>query len=201
MANKKDSKKEPKLEKTEFGDVVKNTTLIKRTLMVSAFPALVKETEKDGKPYYEGFLPGFEFSEVEGSHDIGECMEQLQDLLDDNVEELVVFGQQLPNLPEDEELEEQNPGYAVRYLDINVYAEPEDMPYICGCEGECDDECDCDCCGHDCDCDDDCDCDEHHCHCEDDDCDCDCDDHKEHNCKCNHEHDENHKCNCKNKKK
>lgn len=201
MANKKDRKKEPKLEKTEFGDVVKNTTLIKRTLMVSAFPALVKETEKDGKPYYEGFLPGFEFSEVEGSHDIGECMEQLQDLLDDNVEELVVFGQQLPNLPEDEELEEQYPGYAVRYLDINVYAEPEDMPYICGCEGECDDECDCDCCGHDCDCDDDCDCDEHHCHCEDDDCDCDCDDHKEHNCKCNHEHDENHKCNCKNKKK
>lgn len=214
MANKKDTKKEPKLEKTEFGDIVKNNTLIKRTLMVSAFPALVKETEKDGKPYYEGFLPGFEFSEVEGSHDIGECMYQLQELLDENVEELVVFGQQLPNLPEDEELEEKNPGYVVRYLDINVYAEPEDMPYICGCEGDCDD--DCDCCGHDCDCNDDCDCHEHHCDCDDEECDCDedCDcgckegkectcehDHKDHKCKCNHEHDENHKCNCKNKKK
>lgn len=177
MANKKDNKKEQKLEKTEYGDIVKNTTLIKRTLMVSAFPALVKETEKDGKTYYEGFLPGFEFSEVEGSFDIGECMEQLQELLDENVEELVVFGQQLPNLPEDDELMEQNPGFVVRYLDINVYAEPEDMPYICGCEGECDDDC---CtCGHDCDCDDEeCDCHEHNCHCdcddEDDECDCGC---------------------------
>ena len=175
MANKKDNKKEQKLEKTEYGDIVKNTTLIKRTLMVSAFPALVKETEKDGKTYYEGFLPGFEFSEVEGSFDIGECMEQLQELLDENVEELVVFGQQLPNLPEDDELMEQNPGFVVRYLDINVYAEPEDMPYICGCEGECDDDC---CtCGHDCD-DEECDCHEHHCHCdcddEDDECDCGC---------------------------
>ena len=47
MANKKDNKEKECLEKTEYGDIVKNTRLIKRTLMVSAFPALVKETKKN----------------------------------------------------------------------------------------------------------------------------------------------------------
>jgi len=225
MANKKDKKKKDCLEKTEYGDIVKNTKLIKRTLMVSAFPALVKESEKNGKTYYDGFLPGFEFSEVKGAVEIGECMEQLQDLLDDCVEELIVFEKQLPNLPEDEELLEQNPGYVVRYLDINVYAEPEEMGCSCdcddcsshhhcdcGCEDDCDDDCDCGCsCDDDYDCDDDdecscgcgcgpdCDCgcqEGKECTCTDDNCNCGCHDH----CDCGDEDcdcDDDCDCGCK----
>ena len=214
-------KDERKLEKTEYGDIVKDNTLIKRTLMVSAFPALVKEEIKDGKTVYSGFLPGFDFSEVEGVEELGRCTQQLQDLLDDNVEELVVFGKQLPDLPEDDELVALYPGHEILYLDINVYAYPDDLEAWnaegCGC---CDcEDChdheghhhDCDCHHHDCDCDDDCDCD-----CDDDcDCgchdhgDCDCDDdcnchhdkcHCEDDCDCEHDHEHKGKKNCKKKK-
>ncbi len=172
--------------KQKFGDVVENHELVKRTLMVAAFPAMVKEEVKDGHKVYSGFLPGFDFCEVDNIEEIGECMQVLQDMLDDEVESLIVFGKQLPDLGEDDELMEQYPGYDIRMLDINVYALPdEDL-----CTG------DCSCCSHgcaempeqmhphhcDCGCedeeeydeceDDDCDCHHHHHVCEDEHCDC-----------------------------
>ncbi len=167
----KQTKKPAKQQK--FGDVIENHELVKRTLMVAAYPAMVKETVKDGKKVYSGFLPGFDFCEVDDIYEIGECMQQLQDMLDDEVESLIVFGKQLPNLGEDEELMEQYPGYDIRFLDINVYALPDEE----GCAGNCaccshgcghdyeehDHECedpDCDCHDHD-ECDDDCDCHDH----------------------------------------
>ncbi len=177
MTKKDNENKDRHFEKTEFGDIVKDTSLIKRTLMVSAFPALVKESEENGKKIFSGYLPGFEFSEVEDAKDIGDCTQQLQDLLDDNVEELVVFGKQLPNLPDDETLLKNNPGYKIMYLDINVYAYPDDLEEWDEC---CDD--DCDCCSGGC----------HHDDCCDDDCDCHHTD--EHKCNCDHENE--HKCNC-----
>lgn len=159
----------------KFGDVVQDHKLIKRTLMVAGFPAMIKEYIKDGHVCYAGFLPGFEFCEVEDIDDFGEIMDRLQDLLDDEVEELVVFEQQLPNLPEDEQLLELYPGYEIKYLDINVYAEPdEECTHDCATCGGCSfhtdgnedygfDEDDCDCDDDDCNCeDDDCDCDHHH---------------------------------------
>ncbi len=163
--------KEPK--KQKFGDVIEDHKLIKRTLMVAGFPAMIKEYIKDDHVCYAGFLPGFEFCEVEDIDDFGEIMDRLQDLLDDEVEELVVFEQHLPNLPEDEQLLELYPGYEIKYLDINVYAEPdEECTHDCSTCGGCsfhtdgnedygfDEEDNCE--DEDCDCEDDCDCDHHH---------------------------------------
>ena len=181
MAKKQEKKEDVKQEKKQkFGDVIENHNLVKRTLMVAAFPAMVREYIKDGAVCYAGFLPGFEFCEVADIEDFGELMENLQDMLDDEVESLVVFGEQLPNVPEDEKLLEIYPGYEIKYLDINVYAEKEegcthDCSTCAGCsfttdgnedydfgeEFEDGDECDCD--DEDCDCHDEhCDCGHHH---------------------------------------
>ena len=165
--------------KQKFGDIVENHNLVKRTLMVSAFPALITEVEKDGEKFYKGFLPGFEFSEVDDFEDEEELVETLQDMLDDEVEELVVFGKSLPNLPEDEELLKKNKGYKIAYLDINVYADKDDEDFY-DCSH------DCSCCGghcHDdsCDCEDDCDCDDDSCNCDNEEKKyehCDCEKHK-----------------------
>lgn len=181
---KEDSKKNKK--ENEFGDIIHDHKLIKRTLMVAGFPAMTREYIKDGHVCYAGFLPGFEFCEVEDIDDFGELMDRLQDLLDDEVEELVVFEESLPNLPDDEKLMEIYPGYEIKYLDINVYAEPDECTHDCSTcggacsfttdgnedydfgddfiEGEGDDDCDCD--------DDDCDCHHDHDTCDDDNCDC-----------------------------
>ncbi len=187
MAKKENEKKTNAKNKQKFGDVIEEHNLVKRTLMVAGFPAMTREYIKNGNVCYAGFLPGFEFCEVEDIEDFGELMDTLQDMLDDEVEELIVFGKQLPNLPEDEGLMEMYPGHDIKYLDINVYAEKdEECTHDCstcggcsfhtdgnedydfgagfGCEDEdcdCDDE-DCDCHHHDCDCEDDCDC--HHDH-------------------------------------
>ena len=167
--------------KQTFGDIVYDDNLVKRTIMVSAFPALIKEVKKDGESVFEGFLPGFEFAEIKDMTDEFECVEYLQDMLDDEVEELVVFGKSLPNVDEDNILMQKYPDYKIVYLDINVYV---DKHSVCSddchnCEscgtGHCQHDHDCDCDDHDCDCCD-CDCDEH-----DHDCDCDCD------CDCEHE--------------
>ena len=144
--------------KEKFGDIVENHDLVKRTLMVSAFPALIKQVKKGNDVFYKGFLPGFEFSEVDDLESEDELVETLQDMLDDEVEELVVFGKSLPNIPEDEELLKKNKGYKIVYLDINVYADKNDEDfYDCAhdcstCKGHCHDE------DGDCDCDDNCDC-------------------------------------------
>lgn len=188
--------------KQKFGDVVENHELVKRTLMVAAFPALIKKVERKGVESFEGFLPGFEFAEVKDIETEEELVEVLQDMLDDEVEELIVFGKSLPYVDEDEVLLEKYPDNKIVYLDINVYASKEDLE---GCSH------DCSCCEHGCDCDDedyeDCDCCEddyeencscgchEHCDCDDDcddTCDCGCHEHYEH-CDCEHEH---HKCTC-----
>lgn len=177
----------------KFGDIVENHELIKRTLMVAAYPALIKEIKKEGKTFYNGFLPGFEFAQVEDIVDENEIVETLQDMLDDEVEELVVFGKSLPYVEEDEQLIEKYPEHKIVYLDINVYATPEELEYYDSCTHDCS-SCSHDCGGYDDYEDDDCDCGhEHHhcdCGCEDD---CDCDD----DCDC-HEHEHNH-CECNNK--
>ena len=167
--------------KQKFGDIIENHDLVKRTLMVSAFPALIKQVKKGNETFYKGFLPGFDFCDVDDMENEDELVETLQDMLDDEVEELIVFGKSLPNLPEDEELLKDNKGYKIVYLDINVYANKNDEDFY-----DCNH--DCSCCGG-------------YCNdgCEDEDCDCDCDDE---NCKCdaedccedkncNHKH-----CNC-----
>lgn len=200
MAKKKDEQKQ------EFGDIIQNTELVKRTLMVAAFPGLVKETTKDGKKVFEGFLPGFEFAEVENIADENEIVETLQDMLDDEVEELVVFGKSLPYVDEDEVLMEKYPEHKIVYLDINVYATAEELEYYDSCTHDCancshsaeclsDEEYEDDCCCED----DECNCGHHHhyhedhcaCGCEDDEdeCDCGC---NEHECDC----DENCDCGC-----
>ena len=165
--------------KKKYGDIVENHDLVKRTLMVAAFPALIRQVSKDGEELYEGFLPGFEFSEVSDFSSEDELVETLQDMLDDEVEELVVFGKSLPNIEEDDELLKKHQGYKIVYLDINVYASKDDLEGCthdchscsCGChddfdeydEFEEDEDCDCGCHHHgdedDCDCDDECDCD------------------------------------------
>jgi len=198
MAKKKE-------EKQKFGDIIENHDLIKRTLMVAAFPGLIKETNENGKVNYHGFLPGFEFAETDTA-DENECVEQLQDMLDDEVEELVVFGKSLPDVAEDDELLKTYPGYKIVYLDINVYATAEELRYYdeckhdcsccdhdCGCEDEdmyedyCEDDC---CCDDDCDCEDDCDCDDD---CEDDHCTCGHEHHHDHHCDCEDGHEHKHK--------
>ncbi len=157
----------------KFGDIVRDDTLEKRTLMVAAFPALIKEYQKDGDTLYEGFLPGFEFAEIKDIDDEDECVEYLQDMLDDEVEELVVFEKPLPNVEEDDELIRKYPDYHIVYLDINVYATKcsHNCSSCDGCEDfdyydkdfDCytsDDSCDCE------ECDDNCDCDDDDCHCQ-----------------------------------
>ena len=213
----KESKKEIKPEKNEFGDIIKNHDLIKRTLMVAGFPALIKKTKTEKGEFYEGFLPGFEFANINEIENENECVEYLQDMLDDEVEELVVFGKSLPFVEDDDILLKKNPSYKIVYLDINVYATKDELDYFdchhdcdccshdCNCDDDdcdCDDDYECDCCdencGHD-DCDD-CDCcDDENCDCccdHDDDCDCgchdDCDDHRykhDNHCDCNHHND------------
>ncbi len=175
--------------------------LIKRTLMVAAYPALIKTVEKDGDSFYEGFLPGFNDAKVEDLESEDECVEYLQDILDDEVEELVCMGKSLPYVEEDDVLMEKYPNHKIVYLDINVYATREELNYYDACAGECGscghkcgeddfyDDCDCDC---DCeDCLEDynvCDCGHHH-HCDCDDCgDDDCDNG---NCSCGNDN-----CNC-----
>ena len=166
-------------EKPTFGDIIYNDNLVKRTLMASAYPAMIKRVEKDGETSFEGFLPGFEFAEIKDMKDEYECVDYLQDMLDDEVEELVVFGKTLPNIGNDEELMSKYPDYNIVYLDINVYVDKNtlcdsDCSSCSGCSSyEYDDDCDCDdddccCCDDDCDCDDDCCCEEE----EEDDCGC-----------------------------
>lgn len=189
-----------KKEENKFGDIVENHELIKRTLMVAAFPALIKEIKKEGTTFYNGFLPGFEFASVEDIADEDEIVETLQDMLDDEVEELVVFGKSLPYVEEDEELMEKYPEHKIVYLDINVYATPEELEYYDACSH------DCSCCSHDCGHEhyeeDDCDCGHDHCDCGceddcdcDDDCDCGCHEHGHHNCDCCEENEEDDCCN------
>ena len=156
--------------KEKFGDIIENHDLVKKTLMACAFPALIRQVKKDKETFFEGFLPGFEFARVEDMEDEDELVEMLQDMLDDEVEELVVFGKSLPNLPEDEELLKKHAGYKIVYLDINVYASKDDDEFdgcthdCCSCGGHCGEEhdhhCDCGDEGCDCGCDDDCDCDD-----------------------------------------
>ena len=206
--------------KQKFGDIIENHDLVKRTLMVSAFPALIKQVDKDGEKFFSGFLPGFEFAQVDDIESEDELVEILQDMLDDEVEELIVFGKSLPNLPEDDELLKKNKGYKIAYLDINVYASKDELDYYdcnhdCSCcEGHCHDEedyyddCDCGCEDEhdhcDCGCEDDCDLGEENCNCGHEE-----HDHKGHNCDCKGNNNAKNKCdcnkeyknkNCKNKK-
>ncbi|MBQ3213736.1 MAG: hypothetical protein IJB10_01845 [Clostridia bacterium] len=210
MAKKKE-------EKQMFGDIVENHELIKRTLMVAAFPGLVKETVKNGKKVYEGFLPGFEFAQVDDIADENEIVETLQDMLDDEVEELVVFGKSLPYVDEDDVLMEKYPEHKIVYLDINVYATAEELEYYDSCSHDCAhcahseeclgdeeyDDCDCeDCCDDDCDCeDDDCCGEDHHDHHHHDHCDCGCEDDEDDccddDCCCGHDN-KHEECNCNN---
>ena len=188
--------------KEKFGDIIENHELIKRTLMVAAYPALIKEVKKDGQKCFEGFLPGFEFAQVSDIFDEDEIVETLQDMLDDEVEELVVFGKSLPFVEEDDELMEKYPEHKIVYLDINVYATKEELDYYDGCTH------DCSSCGHHCDCGDDCDCedgcdcgDESDCGCSDDcgdNCDCGCHDKCDENCDCGCQDDK--KCDCHDEK-
>ena len=182
--------------------------LIKRTLMVAAFPALIKSVEKEGDTFYNGFLPGFENAIVEDLESEDECVEFLQDILDDEVEELVCMGKSLPFVDEDEVLLEKYPNHKIAYLDINVYATKEELNYYDACTGSCD------CCNHDCgedyysecdcddcidDCEDDCECGHHHNHCgceENDDSECGCED----DCDCNDKASKGDNCGCGNKK-
>lgn len=220
-----------KEEKQKFGDIIENHDLIKRTLMVSAYPALIKSVVKDGDTLFEGFLPGFEFAEIEDMSSENECVEYLQDMLDDEVEELVVFGKSLPFVEEDDKLLKQYPDYKIVYLDINVYATKEELNYYDACSHNCSscsekcdeeefyDDCydeDCDCgCGHNhLETDDDCKCGGNH-----EDCNCNGNNHdghckceekhnnsnsevtKNHNCKCSNNKQEKHDCKCKDKNK
>lgn len=148
-----------KKEKEEqYGDIVCNHDLKKHTIMVAGFPGMIKEYSAGGKKLFMGFLPGFEFAQIDGIEDEETCVEYLQDMLDDEVEELVVFGKQLPDVAEDDELMKQYPEYKIVYLDINVYAnvaenEYYDCTHNCSCcHGHCHDDGDDGCC-----CDDDCD--------------------------------------------
>ena len=81
--------------KQQFGDIIYNHDLKKHTIMVAGFPAMITSYVAGGKTLFKGFLPGFEFAQVEGIEDEAECVEYLQDMLDDEVEELVVFGKSL----------------------------------------------------------------------------------------------------------
>lgn len=202
MANKKGN--DNNLE----NELINEEPLIKRTLMVAAYPALIKAEVKEDGTFYKGFLPGFTTT-VEDLENEDECVEYLQDILDDEVENLVCLGKSLPFVEEDEKLLKEYPDHKIVYLDINVYATKEELEYYDGCAGDCasckhgccDDDCDCEEYYDDCDCcgDDDCDC----CNeddCDDDDCgckhhyeedDCDCCNHEHH-----HHHHHNHDCGC-----
>lgn len=111
--------------KNDFNDMFFPDNLEKRTIMVSAFPALVKEVQKEDSTFYEGFLPGFEFNKIEDFEDEEDLIEYLQELLDDEVEKLVEEENPLPNVLSDEELLKMYKGYKIVYLDINVYVQKE----------------------------------------------------------------------------
>ena len=130
--------------KSEFNDVIFMPNLVRQTLMPHAFPAMITSYQKDGTTLYKGFLPGFEFCEVEDLEDEKTCLLYLQDRLDDEVEELVVLGKSLPNVQSDEVLLKENPNYKIAYLDINVYVE-QDFCSCSHCEGEHDCKAGCDC--------------------------------------------------------
>ncbi|MDR0849886.1 MAG: hypothetical protein LBN07_00160 [Christensenellaceae bacterium] len=132
----------------DFGDIVRMPGLVKRTLMVAAYPAMVKNETKDGEVKFVGFLPGFEFCSVEDIASIGECMQLLQDKLDDEVESLILKNEGLPFLPDDETLLKAYPGFEIKMLDINVWALPDDGNDCCGGEHY-HHHCGCGCCGHD----------------------------------------------------
>ena len=123
-------------EKEEFfEDFGFGTGLEKRTLMAAAYPAIIRQTQKDGYTFYGGFLPGLQDSDVEDAESEDECVEILQDILDDKVEELVENERELPDVESDEKLIQKYPDSKIVYLDINVYVAKED------------DECDHDCNG------------------------------------------------------
>ena len=71
--------KEEKKEE-QFGDIVYNHDLKKHTIMVAGFPALVISYVAGGQTLYKGFLPGFEFAQVEGLEDEEICVDYLQDM-------------------------------------------------------------------------------------------------------------------------
>lgn len=125
----------------DYEDCLFGDSLVKRTLMAAAFPALIKQDTKEDGVFYEGFLPGFPYSDVDDMEDENECVELLQDMLDDEIEKLVVDGKELPDVESDEELLKEYPGYKIVYLDINVYAEPDEKcSHDCKhCHGECED--------------------------------------------------------------
>lgn len=109
-----------------FEDYGFGETLEKKTLMASAYPALIRGVEEDGQVLYEGFLPGLQDSDVEDTEDENECAQLLQDILDDKVEELIENERELPDVESDEKLLEKYPGYKIVYLDINVYVSRDD---------------------------------------------------------------------------
>ena len=123
-----------------FNDVVFMPNLVKQTLMEAAFPAMITSYQKDGLTLFKGFLPGFEFCDVEDIEDEQTCLDYLQDRLDDEVEELIVLGKSLPNIESDEKLLQNHFGYKIVYLDINVFVEKdfcEDCDCSCGVDGNC----------------------------------------------------------------
>lgn len=115
-----------------FEDYGFGESLEKRTLMASAYPALIRGVEKDGMVLYEGFLPGLQDTDVEDTESENECVELLQDILDDKVEELIENERELPDVESDEKLVHKYPGYKIVYLDINVYVSRDDA-----CDGHC----------------------------------------------------------------
>lgn len=177
--NKKSTKKPEHIHNSQGNFFFDETELVKQTLMAAAFPALVTSYKSDdGETFYKGFLPNFKDADICDLASEDECIDYLQDLLDDKVEELIITEKELPDVEEDELLLKHNPGYKIVYLDINVYALPEECHHHChecdcGCENdyECDDECNC----HD-----DCGCGSENCHCGDD---CSCT--PQDNCGCN----------------
>lgn len=157
--------------KDKYFDIMFDNQLVKQTLMACAFPALIKQRYEDDFVCFEGFLPGFKDAVVNQVESEDECVEYLQDMLDDEVEQLIEDGKTLPDVKSDEDLMKEYPGYKIVYLDINVYADAD-----CECDNNCES------CGNDCilgdyDCNDDCHCGE----------DCHCNEHSRcnDNCNCN----------------
>lgn len=113
--------------KTKFSDIITDPSLVKQTLMASAFPALLRpvKTKEDGV-LYEGFLPGFKDAKIKDVLSEDDCVQYLQDMLDEEIENLIVYGKSLPDVENDSVLIKKYPGYKIVYLDINVKATKED---------------------------------------------------------------------------